>query len=67
MAETKNVQTIGWVVHDVKQDFVLEELTLDEMRDDELLVDMKYSGICHTVGPQISLEKKQTLSIRMIE
>lgn len=50
MAETKNVQTIGWVVHDAKQDFVLEELTLADMRDDELLVDMKYSGICHTVS-----------------
>ena len=45
-----NIETIGWVVHGEKQDFVLEELILGDMQDDELLVDMKYSGICHTVS-----------------
>lgn len=50
MAEvsTKNVETIGWVVHGPKQEFKLEDLVLDDIQDNELLVDMKYSGICHT-------------------
>ncbi|GIZ41232.1 hypothetical protein CKM354_000454500 [Cercospora kikuchii] len=38
----------AFVVHDAKEDFKLGEITLDEMQDDELLVEMKYSGICHT-------------------
>jgi len=50
MAEFKDIETIGWVVHDAKQPFKLEELILDGPQDDELLVDMKFSGICHTVS-----------------
>lgn len=39
----------AYVVHDAKEDFKLEEITLaDDMQGDELLVEMKYSGICHT-------------------
>lgn len=45
---SKPVETIAWVVHDAKEDFKLENITLDGMRDDELLIEMKYSGICHT-------------------
>ena len=45
---TKNIDTIAYVVHDAKEDFKLEDIVLDELRDDEVLVDMKYSGICHT-------------------
>jgi Zn-dependent alcohol dehydrogenase len=52
MAEvsTSNIDTIGYVVHRAKADFKLEDIVLTEMQDDELLVDMKYSGICHTVS-----------------
>lgn len=52
MAEvsTSNIDTIGYVVHEAKADFKLEDIVLTEMQDDELLVDMKYSGICHTVS-----------------
>lgn len=50
MEEHRNIETIGWVVHDAKEDFKLEELILDGPQDDELLVDMKFSGICHTVS-----------------
>lgn len=46
---TKNIETIGYVVHGVKEDFKLEKIILDDIQDNELLVDMKYSGICHTV------------------
>lgn len=48
---TAGLETIAYVVHDAKEDFKLEDIVLDEMQDDELLVDMKYSGICHTVSP----------------
>ena len=48
MAATSNIETIAYVVHDAKKDFKLEEIILGEMQDDELLIDMKYSGICHT-------------------
>lgn len=47
--QTKDIETIAYVVHNPKEDFVLEDVILDEMRDDEVLVDMKFSGICHTV------------------
>lgn len=48
-AQTKDIDTIAYVVHNPKEDFVLEDVVLDELRDDEVLVDMKFSGICHTV------------------
>ena len=38
------------VVEEPKADFKLMPITLDEVRADELLVEMKFSGICHTVG-----------------
>lgn len=46
--QTTNIKTPAYVVHDAKQDFKLEEVILDQPQDDELLVEMKYSGICHT-------------------
>ena len=51
MAEvsTKNIETIAYVVHEYNKDFKLESIILDDIQDNELLVDMKYSGICHTV------------------
>jgi len=30
--------------------FVLKDILLDEIRDDEVLVEMKYTGLCHTVS-----------------
>lgn len=45
----KNVKTQALVVNEPKADFKLETVYLDEVRGDELLIDMKFSGICHTV------------------
>lgn len=42
-------KTEGLVVQAAKADFILEPITLDEVRSDEVLVEMKFSGICHTV------------------
>jgi hypothetical protein len=47
--QCKNVKTQALVVNEPKADFKLETVYLDEVRGDEILIDMKYSGICHTV------------------
>lgn len=57
--QTKDIETIAYVVHNPKEDFVLEDVVLDEMRDDEVLVDMKFSGICHTVRPFLPRQSHQ--------
>jgi Zn-dependent alcohol dehydrogenase len=44
-----NVETEAFVVMQPGDDFKLTPIILDEVRDDELLIEMKYSGICHTV------------------
>ena len=43
------LETEALVVLEPKADFALTTITLDEVRPDEILVEMKYSGICHTV------------------
>lgn len=48
-AFTFPLQTKAFVVQEPKADFALTTITLDEVRPDEVLVEMKYSGICHTV------------------
>ena len=45
----RGLKTEALVVIDPKDEFKLMPITLDEVRDDEVLVEMKYSGICHTV------------------
>ena len=30
--------------------FVLRDVVIDEVNDDEVLVEMKYTGLCHTVS-----------------
>ncbi|KAF4120934.1 D-arabinose 1-dehydrogenase, Zn-dependent alcohol dehydrogenase family [Geosmithia morbida] len=48
MGEFKNIQTRAYVVDKVGDPFVLQDVVLDEVRDDEVLVEMKYTGLCHT-------------------
>ncbi|CAJ0544181.1 Ff.00g034880.m01.CDS01 [Fusarium sp. VM40] len=48
MAVPRNISTKALVVHKPGDKFVMEPITLDEVRSDEVLVEMKYSGICHT-------------------
>ncbi|KAF2804133.1 NAD(P)-binding protein [Mytilinidion resinicola] len=43
-----DIETVALVVREVKADFELTPIILDEVRPDEVLVEMKYSGICHT-------------------
>ncbi|KHN97344.1 Alcohol dehydrogenase superfamily, zinc-type [Metarhizium album ARSEF 1941] len=48
MIATTNIRTEALVVHKPGDDFVMRPVILDEVRSDEVLVEMKYSGICHT-------------------
>lgn len=43
-----NIETVAYVVEKVKADFSLVPVILDEIRPDEVLVEMKYSGICRS-------------------
>ena len=44
------LKTEALVVQEPKAKFTLTAITLDEVRADEVLVEMRYSGICHTVN-----------------
>ncbi|OAP54228.1 hypothetical protein AYL99_11329 [Fonsecaea erecta] len=44
----KNIRTKALVVEEVNAPFKMMDIILDEVRDDELLIEMKYSGVCHT-------------------
>jgi Zn-dependent alcohol dehydrogenase len=44
----KGLSTPAYVVHDAKEEFKLEDVVLGDAQDDEVLVEMKFSGICHT-------------------
>lgn len=43
-----NIRTEAVIVTEPKADFELQDIILDEVRPDEVLIEMKYSGICHT-------------------
>lgn len=45
----KNIPTKALVVEKAQGPFVLRDVVLDEVRPDEILVEMKYTGLCHTV------------------
>jgi hypothetical protein len=45
----KDIHTKALVVEKPGSPFVLKEIILDEVRDDEVLIEMKYTGLCHTV------------------
>jgi len=42
----QNMETVALVVKEPKADFKMMPIILDEVRDDEVLIEMKYSGIC---------------------
>jgi Zn-dependent alcohol dehydrogenase len=50
--QTTNIETEAFVVDAPNAPFTLTPIVLDEMRKDEFLIEMKYSGICHTVSTQ---------------
>ncbi|KAF4912523.1 Aryl-alcohol dehydrogenase [Colletotrichum fructicola] len=44
-SDQKNIETVGYVVEEVNADFKLVPVILDEIRPNEVLVEMKYSGV----------------------
>ena len=51
----RDFETEALVVSEPKADFKLQPIVLDEIRDDEVLVEMKYSGICTAAHSQSSM------------
>lgn len=45
----ESIPTKALVVDKPGAPFVLEDVVLDGVREQELLVEIKYSGVCHTV------------------
>lgn len=44
------ISTKAYVVEEKGAPFVLRDVTLDSLQPDELLVEIKFTGLCHTVG-----------------
>lgn len=49
MIPEQQIPTIAFVVEKPGAPFVLQDVVLDEVRTNEVLVEMKYTGLCHTV------------------
>jgi Zn-dependent alcohol dehydrogenase len=49
MERMADMETEAFVVDSPNAPFELTPVILDEMREDEYLIEMKYTGICHTV------------------
>lgn len=49
MIPDEQIPTTAFVVEGPGAPFVLQDVTLDEVRASEVLVEMKYTGLCHTV------------------
>jgi Zn-dependent alcohol dehydrogenase len=43
------LETEALVVHAPGGEFEMTPIILEDLRPDEVLVEMKYSGVCHTV------------------
>ncbi|KUM59442.1 hypothetical protein ACN42_g7705 [Penicillium freii] len=48
MIPQKQIPTTAFVVEKPGAPFVLQDVVLDEVRANEVLVEMKYTGLCHT-------------------
>lgn len=57
----RNIPTKALVVEKPGAPFVLQDVVLDEVRPNELLVEIKYTGICHTVREK-QLKQRQNLA-----
>ncbi|KAJ9143867.1 Alcohol dehydrogenase superfamily, zinc-type [Pleurostoma richardsiae] len=48
MAGALNIVTKAYVVNKADDPFVLTDVVLDGLREDEVLVEVKYTGVCHS-------------------
>lgn len=53
-----NIETEAFVVTEPKAPFKLTPIIHDEVRGKEILVEMKYTGICHTVRTSLASTKQ---------
>lgn len=61
----KQIPTTAFVVEKPGAPFKLQEVVLDEVRSNEVLVEMKYTGLCHTVSTSHSDQHRpRSTSIR---
>lgn len=49
MQPAQNIQTKAFVVDHVGGPFMLKDVVLDSIHGDEVLVEILYTGLCHTV------------------
>lgn len=49
MSNSEKIVTKAYVVAELGGPFELRDVRLDDLQPDELLVEMKYTGVCHTV------------------
>lgn len=61
-----NIETVALVVDKPGGAFELKPVVFDEVRDDEYLVEMLYSGICHTVHIPLFLQITRLASANII-
>lgn len=61
MTTQTNIATEALVVQKPGDKFEMMPIILDEVRSDEVLVEMKYSGICHTVSCSVNHVEKLLL------
>lgn len=62
-SQSKDIETVAYVVEEVNAPFKLAPIILDEIRPDEVLVEMKYSGVCKPPSlPQTSPQTSSHLS-----
>lgn len=54
MIPEKQIPTKAFVVDAPEAPFVLQDVVLDEVRSNEVLVEMKYTGLCHTVSVTVT-------------
>lgn len=50
MAGPQNISTKAYVVEGKGAPFTLRDVVLDAVQPGEVLVEMEYTGLCHTVG-----------------
>lgn len=61
-----NIETEAFVVTEPKAPFKLTPISLDEVRGNEILVEMKYSGICHTASSPLPATGSKSLFLLLL-
>lgn len=64
MDAPRNIHTKAYVVESKGSPFVLRDVVLDGVQPNEVLVEIRYTGICHTVcDPVLSHSSSQSVDL----